>query len=317
MVLPATSIDDIAPPMIRDATPLDIPWRGWFMALVLSVRRMLSDHMSLVAAGCAFYATLALFPAIGMLIFIYGLMFDARTVEPQLKALQEIVPAGALHLIDVQVHTLVRQTSHVLGLGLAITTLIALWSATSGTRAMLFALNVAYDEKEQRGRLAIFGIALLLTLRAIFAAILAIAVLVVAPALVTRMGMSIYHGETVRLIGLGVLLAIVLLLIGALYRVGPSRHRVGWRWVAPGAVAATIAWLGVSWSFSFYVERISRYDALYGPLAASVGLMMWFYLSVYVVLWGAQLNSRLEVEGARFGAAGVPAHRTVDAHGSN
>ncbi len=280
-------------------TPLEIPWRGWRSALKRAFWQMMSDRMSLVSAGCAFYATLALFPAISMLVFLYGLVFDPVTVEPQLQTLRNLVPPSVFELVDARVLDLVNRPQGSLGIGLAVSTLITLWSATTGTKAMLAALNVAYDEEEQRGVLRFQLTALGMTLCAILGAVVTIAVLVVVPAVVSFVGLSAYHQVVIQSIGLVILLVGVLLALSLLYRFGPSRHRARWVWVTPGSLVATLLWLLASVLFSLYVSKLSSYDATYGSLAAAIGVMMWFWVTVYVVLMGAELNSELELQTAR------------------
>jgi membrane protein len=200
-----------------------------------------------------------------------------------------------LALINARVRDLVERPSPSLGLGLAISTTIALWTATTGTKAMLSALNFAYDETEHRGILTLQLVAIAITLSAIMVAVITLAVLVVVPALVSFVGLSAYSQGLLRLIALLLLLGAVMLSLSTLYRYGPSRHRARWRWVRPGAGLATGLWLVASVLFSEYVARIAGYDATYGPLAAAVGVMMWLWVSVYVVLLGAQLNAELEL----------------------
>ena len=161
---------------------------------------------------------------------------------------------------------------------------------------MLSALNVANDEAEQRGILKFQLVSFAMTLTAILVGVITLAVLVVVPALVSFLAIGTYSSAMVRLIGLVVLLGAVMLSLSVLYRYGPSRHRARWRWVRPGALLATALWLAASALFSQYVGRLASYDATYGALAAPVGVMMWFWVSVYVVLLGAQLNAKLELQ---------------------
>jgi membrane protein len=285
--------------------PLEIPWRGWKSALKRAFWQMVSDRMSLVSAGCAFYATLALFPAISMLVFLYGLMFDPVTVEPQLRQVRDLVPPSVFTLIDARVLDLVHRPRASLGIGLAISTAIALWSATTGTKAMLSALDVAYDQAEGRSMIRFQLTALGMTLGAIVAAVITIAVLVVVPAMVSFIGLSTYHQAVIQGIGVLVLVVAVLLSLAMLYRFGPTRHRAKWCWVMPGSVLATVLWMAAAVLFSQYVGRLASYDATYGPLAAAIGVMMWFWVTVYVVLLGAQLNSELELQPLRDSTEGA------------
>lgn len=286
--------------------PGHIPWRGWRMVLRRTYREISSDRVGLVAAGCAFWATLALFPAISMLVSLYGLVFDPQTVEPQLATLKDLLPPAAFELIATRVHVLVSHGSDTLGVSLAISVVIALWSSATGTKSMLSALNMAYEEQEQRGFLTFQLIGLSLTLCAILGAILGLAILVGLPAAVDFLGLSAYAKQLLRLGSLAVLVLFVLLALSLLYRFGPSRRAARWQWVTPGSLLATAAWLLASILFSFYVAHLASYDATYGPLGAVAGVMMWFWVSAYVVLAGAELNAELELQTAEDTTAGVP-----------
>lgn len=255
---------------------------------------MLSDRMSLSAAGCAFYATLALFPAITMLVFIYGLAFDPTTVEPQLRNLQTLLPPPAYDMIAARVHALVAREGATLRLGLILSIAVAYWSASTGTKSLLSALNLAYGETERRGILGFQFVGLGMTLCGILAAVLGLAILVGLPEAIGFLGLSAYQGALLKLAGVIALLVFVLGTLALLYRYGPSRAPGAQHVVLPGAIAATILWIAASTLFSLYVTRVARYDVTYGPLAAVVGVMMWFYVSAYVVLFGAELNAALE-----------------------
>ncbi len=266
--------------------------------MIHTARGIISDRVSLAAAGCAFYATLALFPAIAILIFVYGLVFDPLTVEPQLQGLREFLPDSAFQLISARVHMLVTQPRGSLGLGLFISTSLAFWSAATGTKSIFSALNIAYDMPERRGILRFQLTALTLTLCAILGAILAIATLVFLPAVIGFLGLASHQASLIKLVSLAVTVLFVMLGIRLLYRFGPCsidetgeeiRHRIG-----TGALVATLVWLLASVALSFYVAHLASYDATYGPLGAVVGLMMWFYATVYAVLLGAELNAVLE-----------------------
>ncbi len=261
-------------------------------AVVEAGRAIISQRVSLVAAGCAFYATLALFPAITMLISLYGLAFNPDTVQPQLAYLQQFMPPAAFSLISDRIQSLVTQPGQGLGLGLLISLGITLWSASTGTKSVLNALTLAYRQHETRGVIKFQAIALGMTLVAILGAVLAIGVLVLIPVVLNFIGLGAETRFLVNAAGFAAMVGFVLVSLGLLYRYGPAG--AGRIFFAPGAAVATISWLAVSWSFGFYVSRFASYNATYGPLATLVGLMMWFYLTAYVVLLGAELNAALD-----------------------
>ena len=290
----------------RADSPSQIPWLGWKAVLGRTAREAISDRVSLVAAGCAFWSTLALFPAITMLIFLYGLAFDPATVEPQLQLLSRFVPPAAFSLISDRVHHLVSQPPQSLGLGLLISTAVALWSSATATKSMISALNMAYEEKEARGFVRYQLTALALTFCALLGAVLAIAILVFLPAVISFFGLSGHAKVLLRIGGVAVLVVFVLLSLSLLYRFGPSRRQARWRWVTSGSLLATVLWLAASALFTIYVADLTNYSATYGPLAAVVAIMMWLWVTFYAVLLGAELNSELELQTARDSTDGPP-----------
>jgi len=263
-------------------------------AAIEAGKALISQRVSLVAAGCAFYATLALFPAITMLISIYGLAFNPDTVQPQLAYLQQFMPPAAFELITQRVQSLVSQPSKGLGLGLLISLLITLWSASTGTKSVLNALTIAYRQREDRGIIRFQALALGMTLVAILGACIAIAVLVLLPVVITFIGLGGYARVLADIGGFAAMVAFVVVSLGLLYRYGPAGK--GRIFFAPGAAVATFVWLLGSWAFGLYVGHFAAYNAVYGPLATLIGLMMWFYLTAYAVLLGAELNAALDHE---------------------
>jgi len=286
--------------------PADIPWQGWKAVLRRVFIEMLTDRVSLVAAGCAFYATLALFPAISMLISIYGLLLDPATVEPQLEVLRDLLPPSAWQLISERVHVLVSKPQASLGLHLLFNTGVTLWSSATGTKSIIAALNLAYEEKERRSFLRFQLTSFVITLLAIVSAVIGLALLVGLPAVLAGLGIDAHQKTLLRTASFGLLVLAILIGLSLLYRYGPSRQRPQWRWVTPGSVVATVLWVAVSALFSFYVAQFATYDATYGPLGTVVGVMMWFFVTVYAVLLGAELNAELELQTARDSTDGPP-----------
>jgi len=255
---------------------------------------MISDYMSLNAAGCAFYATLALFPAVTMLISIYGMVFDPVTVEPQLAYLRQIMPLAAYQLLSDRVHELVSNGSGSLSISLVISFAIAFWSAASGTKSLIWALNFAYRRKETRSVLHFQLLAMVMTLGSVLAAVLGIGVLVGLPNAFSALGLSAYTGQLAHLCGIAGLFVFVLAILILFYKIGPAPHPDGTGPVLPGALTATVLWLLVSVLFSLYVSHVASYSVTYGALGAAVGVMMWFYVSAYAVLFGAELNAQID-----------------------
>lgn len=261
-----------------------------------TVREAISDRVSLTAAGCAFWATLSLFPSITMLMFLYGLLFDPATVEPQLDLLEQFLPPAAFDLISERVQQLVAQHQGTLRIGLLISTGFAAWSSAMGTKSILAALNMAYGQPERRSYLRFQLIAYALTLCAFVGAVIALAVLVFLPAAIHFLGLSHYAGVLARIAGFAVLVIFSLFGLSMLYRFGPARRPAAWHWVTPGSVLATALLMPASALFTVYVNDLANYEATYGPLSAVAAIMMWFWVTIYAVLLGGELNAELELQ---------------------
>ena len=266
-------------------------------AIVRTFWRIQTHRTGLVAAGCAFYATLALFPALSMLVSIYGLMFDPVSVSLQMELLEGLLPPDAYSLIERQVQELVLRPRATLGWSLGVSAAIALWSAATGTKSMIAALNLAYDEEDRRSILGFQIIGIAMTAAAILGAIVTVAVLVALPRLIEFLYLPTATAELVHWVGIFVLVLFVFTSMAFLYAAGPSRAPQHRRQVLPGAALATILWLVASVLFTLYATELASFDAVYGPLSAVVAIMLWFWVSTYVVLLGAELNSALEKAG--------------------
>lgn len=257
-----------------------------------------TDRVALAAAGCAFYATLALFPAISMLISVYGLIFNPLAVEEQLHLLTDLLPPPAYALIDERMRMLVAQSNSDLTTGLAISLMLALWSSSSGTKSVLSAVNVAYDATQPRSFVGFQLLGLSMTLIAVVCAVIAISVLVLLPPVIAFVGLSTHAASLVHWASMLVMVGFFTVAIALLYRFGPSRPTPPDPRIAPGAIIATVLWLGASELLTIYVARIGSFGATYGSLGAGVGVMLWFYVSAYAVLLGAEVNARLEDQAA-------------------
>lgn len=273
---------------------------SWWATLTNFWAELDRDHVSIMAAGVAFYALLSIFPGMSALISIYGLVSDPATIEHQLSSLAGVLPQEALKLLSDQLHALVAAPRDKLGFGLLISLLLALWSATSGTGALMQALTVAYEERDNRGSLSFYGTAIALTLGIGIFALLSLFLIAVVPAIIDLLPLSEVWRDRVSLIRWPLLAVLALLALGLLYRYAPARQQHPcWHLFSAGTIAAALLWLLGSAGFSFYVARFSSYDKTYGSLGAVVVLLMWFYVTTYIVLAGAELNSEVEKARAR------------------
>ena len=266
----------------------------WLALVGRTLRASTTDRVSLAAAGCAFYATLALFPGISMLISVGGMILDPITAEQQLAVLSGLLPPPAFGLIEDRVHQLTAQGSGSLSVHLLVSFLLTFWSSATGSKSVLSAVNVAYDVTEQRPFLRFQAIGLATTLVAVLCAILAISVMLLLPTAIDFLGLERHGGGLIHAAGMAMLIGFFFVSITLLYRFGPSRPTPSRLRIKPGAALATVLWLIASELLSIYVSRLGTFGATYGSLGAAVGIMLWFYISAYAVLLGAELNARLE-----------------------
>ena len=254
------------------------PHTSWGSIALRTITASTTDHMSLAAAGCAFYATLSLFPAISMLISVYGLVFDPGSVVPQLEVLRDLLPTPAFALIEDRVLQLVAQPRGHLTIGLGVAFLVSFWSSASAAKAVLSAMNVAYDTTERRPFLRFQLIGLAMTFSAIVCAVLAIAVLLVLPPLIQFSGLSTFSATLIQIVSFGLVIGFFAMGLALLYARGPSRTPPPNARVAPGTVLATLLWLLSSYVLSQYIGKLANFDATYGSIGAVVGIMLWLYV---------------------------------------
>lgn len=279
--------------------PQHIPVAGWRDILKRVFADITRDNVSLMSAGVAFYALLSLAPAFTALVALYGLVFDTASVQSQVAGLEGLVPQEARQLLTDQLDTIVQGGSSKLGVGLVLSLAIALWSANSATSAMMSALNVAYGEREKRSLLRYYGTALALTLCGILAGIVMLLLIAVIPVAVDFLPLGHFGQYVVSWSRWPILLLLFGGGLAVLYRYGPSRTEPRWSWVSSGALAATILWLVGSALFSLYVSNFATYNRTYGSLGAVVVLLMWFWVSAFAVLLGAELNAEMEHQTMR------------------
>lgn len=279
--------------------PRRIPARGWKETLLRVKDEIGRDQIGVVAGGVAFYAFLAIFPAIGAAAMIWGAVADPTVVRQQLDNLQGVMPPAAYEILSQQLTEVSRGSGAALTFGAAFSLLLAIWSSTKGVKALMAAMNIAYEEVEDRGFIKQNLIALGLTVGAILLGLVAIAAIAVVPPLLQALPLGSGVELAIRVLRWVGLLVLVMVGLAVLYRWGPARRAARLQWISPGAVVATVLWLVASLAFSFYVSNFASYNETFGALGAVVILLMWFWLSGYVVCLGAELNCELELQTRR------------------
>lgn len=283
----------------RDAVrPVSIPRHGWRDIAWRTYEEMNRDQLSLVAAGVTFYVVLALFPAIGAFVSLYGLVSDPATVQEHLSSLSGFLPGAILDIVSGELERVTSGDSSTLSFTFVGGLLFALWSANKGVASLFDSMNVVYEEPETRGFFKRTALTLAFTTGAIVLLIVLLNIMIVLPNVLGLLGLSGVGKALVAV--LPVVLAVLLVGAGTalIYRYGPSRQPARWRWVSLGTVVATLGWAVTSGLFTWYLANFADYSATYGSLGAVIGMMMWVWLSAYIVLIGAELNAEIEHQTA-------------------
>ena len=286
--------------------PTDIPRRGWVQIAKRAWKEAQADQIPLIAAGVAFYSFMALFPALIAGLLLYGLVRSPAEIQAQAADWTKTLPSDAASLITDQLKTLAESDHQSLGIGLVVALALALWSAAGGVGNIVTAVNIAYDEEETRGFVKRKALALGLTLGAIVFVVLILGLVAVAPAVLDHVvgsGPARWGLELGRWLLLIVAMNTVL---AVLYRLAPDRADAKFRWVSVGAATATLVWLVASVAFSVYVDNFGSYGKTYGALAGVVVLLLWLWMTMFVVLLGAELNAEAEQQTVRDTTTGDP-----------
>lgn len=285
------------------AAPAAIPARGWRDIAWRALQEVGRDKLPAVAGGITFYSLLAIFPAIGAFVSLYGLFGDVKAVSRHLNELAVFLPGQVLSLLGEQMVRLTIQKPASLSLAFVVSLLVSVWSANAGMQALIDGLNIAYGETEKRRFLALRGLSLGFTFAAIVFLTLVTGILVALPLVIGALGLWNWWVVPARWLAV---LGLATVAFAVVYRFGPSRQRARWRWVRWGATAAALAWLGGSLGYSWYLNHVAHYDATYGSLGAVVGFMMWIWVSAMVVLIGAELNAEIEHQTVLDSTTGPP-----------
>lgn len=278
-------------------------------AVVRGVRGRVKQHnLSLVAAGVAFYAMLAIFPAIISVVTIYALVSDPAQVKRQLAPTLKSLPSDVANLVSTQLQHAVEAPHGGLTIGLVVGLLATLWAASGGINALLTALDQVYAAPGPRPFVKQRALSLGVTVGALFAGIIAIGLLAVLPAVLGHLGVGGVARAGLQ-VGRWVVLAVLVAVgLSVLYRIGPNQPGRRHRWLSPGVLVAMVVWLLGSAGFTLYVSLFASYNQTYGSLAAVIVLLLWLYVSAFAVLIGAEVDAET-LPGAATDPAGTPPAR--------
>jgi membrane protein len=287
-------------------SPLGIPWLGWKDIMWRTWAGIAGDHLLSLAGGVVFFALLAMFPALTAGVSSYALFADARSIQDQLNLATNIVPSAALDIVRNEIERIIAKSDGRLTLSFLGGFALSLWSANAGIKALFEALNVVYGEEEMRSFVRLNLFSLCVTICSIAAALLVISAVVVLPLVLSMIGFPDTKLTIISYLRWPAMLILAVVALGILYRHGPSRQLANPRWITVGSVAAAFLWLAMSATFSWYLSHVADYTATYGALGAVIGLMMWMWLSIVIILVGAKLNAEIEHQTAIDSTVGPP-----------
>ena len=293
-------------PGIHADKPTEIPWRGWKQILKRAWAENKADNMPIIAGGVAFFGFLSIFPALIALISLYGLVASPETVARQVEDLSAQLPDSAADLIGEQLEAIVNNSGSALSISLVVSILAALWSASGGVGNVVTAVNLAYDEVEARNFVRLKLLSLGLTFAAIVFVLVTFGLVAVVPQVIEALPLGVVGTILAQVARWVLLLAVFSGALAVLYRVAPDRDSPRFTWVSLGAVIVTVIWAAVSVGFAVYVDNFGSYDKTYGAIAGVIVLMLWLYLTCYLVLLGAEINSEAEHQTAHDTTTGEP-----------
>jgi membrane protein len=287
-------------------SPKDIPWKGWRDIFYRVKIQLGEDKISVLSAAMAYYVLFAFVPAITSVIVVYAWVSDPAQIAIHMQKISNILPAEARDILGTQLQTLSSNASSTLGISAIGGLLFSLWSASKGSKALMDSLNTIYGEKETRGFLKYNFVALGLTFLGTILSLLALAVVIVIPALFAELNLTERFSMGVWALSWLALLGIFSFYLALVYRLGPARTKAKWRWVSWGAVFSAFVWALSSVLFSWYAASFGNFNKTYGSLGAFIGLMMWFFVSSYVILLGGEINAEIEHQTLRDSTTGWP-----------
>jgi membrane protein len=264
---------------------------GWRVFASISKHRLLTT-----SGGVAFFALLAIFPALATIVSLYNLFADPHAIPERVALLAGVVPTSIIDLIKEEIQSLAEKNMSTLSTAFLIGLLVSLWSANSGVIALFDALNVVHGETEGRSLLRFYATTFAVTLGAV--AYVLIAIIGVLPTAFISLGLGENVENLEAIFRWPVTLLLAMVWLSVVYRVGHSGSDTKWRWVTWGSGLAAILLVVASMVFSWYVDEFNSYERFYGSLGAIVGFMTWVWISVVVMLLGAELDAAIESKSA-------------------
>ena len=276
------------------SSPLQFSLQDWWIIAKLSYREIEEDNVVIIAAGVAFFSMLAIFPMITAGLSIYGFFADPAVAQQQLYTISDLLPEDVWALINEQVMAVTGSANKAIGFKIALGIIAAIWAAGAGIRAMMRGLNIAYGEVDNRNFFVKSILALAFTIGAVMMMLISLTVIIGVPSALMVFQLDGITAKLTKILPWGLLVFAFALACTILYRYGPSRRPAKLRWVLPGVLFSTLAWLCISGAFSTFVSAFGTYNKTYGSLGAVMVLLVWLWLTNFVIIMGAEINGEME-----------------------
>lgn len=282
----------------RARSPMRMGWRGYWEAAQRVFARLGPDRVGLVAAGIAFFGLLAIFPGIAALVAMAGLVVDSATVADEIGTSLSALPPSARTILTDQVDQVVAAETGGLSLAALGALALTLFSASRGVGNLVAGLNLVYGETEQRNILALTVLNIVLTLFLIAVLVVTFTIVAVIPVALSFLGEMPNLRDVAQALRWPILIAVAAGTFTVLYRYAPSRRNARWRWLSPGGVLACLLWAAATATFGWYVENLGSYNETFGALGGVIILLLWLWISSFVVLLGGLIDAELEAQTA-------------------
>ncbi len=280
------------------AAPMHIPrsLRGWGRAAIQAYMHAGEHKLALLAAGVAFFGFLAIFPALGAVLMIWGLFADPAAVFERVEFLRTIMPAGAYDVIVTQLQAITgteQENGATSTIGAVFALGFAIWAASKGARALILALNVAYEVKSARNIVMHYLIALAFTFGGILFVVLSVAAIAAIPPILQAISLGLFAETLIHIARWAGVILLFLLALATVYYWAPAGDRPRFRLISPGGLGAALLWIVASAAFSIYAQNFANYNETFGSLGAAAALLMWLWISAFIICLGAQFNAVL------------------------
>lgn len=292
--------------------PEHIPHKGWVDIFWRVGASYFGDRVGFVAGGVTFFVVLSLFPTLAAFVTLYGLFADPADAWGRLQFLYSVLPSGVAEFLGGEMQRLAENARTTLTFTLVWTLALSLWTANGAIKVLFYGLNIAYHEVERRNIVKYNLMCMGFTVGGLLSILITAAMIVGVPIVLGVFGWAA-EWSYLAPFRWPVLLLVYGAALTLIYRMGPCRSRARWRWLTPGAIFAALLSLILSLVFSWYLQTFVR-TASYGPLAAMMGFLLWTWLSVQIVLMGAELNAEVEHQTAIDTTTGE--HRAIGERGA-